>query len=297
MGFQEIFNNEGGSSVRTKLNKMFAELFNSVASLFSSKADKSNVLELDNTDVYEPTLDYHPATKKSVSELQNWTETVDTLSPKLASVKTIKMQENGSGLTQLYIKNSNDADDYAGAVISLEGSGDEFTNFMSVGKYSSNFYIVSWAGNACMVSDKPIIVSSEKNVLIETGGTADVPKAVFDFEEDGTLVAKTANYENLVIDDNDIPNKKYVDNTIATSDLYYYDATVGIGGKYAEPHAAFIEGCFVLKQVGDVVITQNSTLGTNKYRIFQNDIRDFTIDFGVFGFMTTVPVTPLIVQN
>lgn len=32
------------------------------------KADKTNVLELDNTTVYTPTLDYHPVTKKYVDE-------------------------------------------------------------------------------------------------------------------------------------------------------------------------------------------------------------------------------------
>lgn len=34
-----------------------------VVDLWTDKADKSNVLELDNTTVYAPTLDYHPVTK------------------------------------------------------------------------------------------------------------------------------------------------------------------------------------------------------------------------------------------
>lgn len=36
--------------------------------LENNKADKNNVLELDNTDSYTPTLDYHPATKKYVDD-------------------------------------------------------------------------------------------------------------------------------------------------------------------------------------------------------------------------------------
>ena len=36
--------------------------------LETGKADKINVLELDNTDSYTPTLDYHPATKKYVDD-------------------------------------------------------------------------------------------------------------------------------------------------------------------------------------------------------------------------------------
>jgi hypothetical protein len=33
-----------------------------------AKADKTNVLELDNAAVYTPTADYHPATKKYVDD-------------------------------------------------------------------------------------------------------------------------------------------------------------------------------------------------------------------------------------
>jgi len=41
-----------------------------------TKADKTNVLERNNTGVYAPTLDYHPATKKYVDQggkVVNWT--------------------------------------------------------------------------------------------------------------------------------------------------------------------------------------------------------------------------------
>ena len=39
-----------------------------ISALDSSKADKSNVLELDNTDSFTPLADYHPATKKYVDD-------------------------------------------------------------------------------------------------------------------------------------------------------------------------------------------------------------------------------------
>lgn len=47
------------------------------------KSDKSNVLELDNTDTYTPTLDYHPSTKKYVDD-------------KLLNVKSISNLGGGS---------------------------------------------------------------------------------------------------------------------------------------------------------------------------------------------------------
>lgn len=40
--------------------------------LWNTKADKTNVLEKDNTTAYTPTLDYHPATKKFV--VDRWTD-------------------------------------------------------------------------------------------------------------------------------------------------------------------------------------------------------------------------------
>lgn len=39
-----------------------------ISTLDTNKADKSNVLELDNTDTFTPTADYHPATKKYVDD-------------------------------------------------------------------------------------------------------------------------------------------------------------------------------------------------------------------------------------
>ena len=40
-------------------------------------------------------------------------------------------------------------------------------------------------------------------------------------ESDGTLVVSTANYENLVLNDDDIPNKKYVDDAIPASAVVF----------------------------------------------------------------------------
>jgi len=57
------------------------------------------------------------------------------------------------------------------------------------------------------------------NLMTTLTGTA-TRTNVFTVEGDGTLtVGDTANYENLVLADDDIPNKKYVDDTIASNGL------------------------------------------------------------------------------
>lgn len=50
---------EGGLLVDRKSTK---------ANLVKEKADKTNVLELDNAAAFTPTADYHPATKKYVDD-------------------------------------------------------------------------------------------------------------------------------------------------------------------------------------------------------------------------------------
>ena len=56
------------------------------------KADKTNVLELDNTDVYTPTLDYHPATKK-------YTDDGLATAAKLGEVQTFTASQRGTVTT------------------------------------------------------------------------------------------------------------------------------------------------------------------------------------------------------
>ncbi len=50
-----------------------------------------------------------------------------------------------------------------------------------------------------------------------TIGITNAGRRTFTFDEDGLLTSETSNYELLVINDNDIANKKYVDDAIAAS--------------------------------------------------------------------------------
>jgi hypothetical protein len=52
----------GGTGLTTEQEQAIADVVN--------KADKTNVLELDNTEEYTPTADYHPATKKYVDDME-----------------------------------------------------------------------------------------------------------------------------------------------------------------------------------------------------------------------------------
>jgi len=87
---QESYAFEVGSTVELTVSNAFIEdiqdevtdLWNRVTTneddittLQADKSDKSNVLELDNTDSYTPTNDYHPATKKYVDS--RWTNIKD----------------------------------------------------------------------------------------------------------------------------------------------------------------------------------------------------------------------------
>ena len=54
----------------TKLNGQEASYYATKA-YADTKADKSNVLELDNTTAYTPSEDYHPATKKYVDDVKD----------------------------------------------------------------------------------------------------------------------------------------------------------------------------------------------------------------------------------
>jgi hypothetical protein len=81
-------------------------------------------------------------------------------------------------------------------------------------------------------------VDDEKGALVfkvNDGNDSDTPTERFKIESDGTLnVAGTTDYETLVTADDDIPNKKYVDDsipggglTVISSNTTYYIATDG----------------------------------------------------------------------
>lgn len=155
-----------------------------------------------------------------------WNSTVgtygDILSP-IAGVKEIILEENLQGLTQFLLKNTNDVDNYAGSLITLKGSGPDFTNNMYIGKYGANFYIPKWAGNGVIATDKDLLISAvgvTSKILIQVGGGYVAPVDVFEIKNSGLLTSLVTNYETLVLADNDIPNKKYIDDSISGISSY-----------------------------------------------------------------------------
>ncbi len=180
MAIETINDNEQGSDVRKKLNDMFTELYNFCSSIF-------------------------------------WTRngsTIDTVD----GVKNINMEENSQGLTMLLLKNTNDVDNYAGAVIAVKGSGEDYTNNVYFGKYGNGFYITSWAGNGVLATDKNLVIAAvgaTSKINFQVGGGYTDPKNVLSIENNGVVRSSIVNYETLLTDDNDIPNKKYIDDEIA----------------------------------------------------------------------------------
>ena len=138
----------------------------------------------------------------------------DILNP-ISGVKSILLEENGLGLTSLVLKNTNDVESYAGAVLELKGSGADYTNNVYFGKYGDNYQTPSWAGNGVLATDSDLVISaigSTSEILFQVGGGAyHTPNDVFNMLSSGLLTSLTTNYEILIISDNDIPNKKYVD--------------------------------------------------------------------------------------
>lgn len=97
LGFFRTANNlaEGNaSSIRTNIS-VYSK--SEVDSKDASKADRSNVLERDNTDAYTPSLSYHPATLKTVNDggirtlLTDCTFSSTVIDEPASSVKAIRI--------------------------------------------------------------------------------------------------------------------------------------------------------------------------------------------------------------
>ncbi len=91
----------------------------------------------------------------------HWQKNTNVLSPTDSAVYQVNVTNNSaSTLTGFKAVNTNDASNYAGAVLELKGSGADFTNNIYFGKYSSNFYVPSWAGNGVLATDKNLVIGS-----------------------------------------------------------------------------------------------------------------------------------------
>lgn len=66
----------------------------------------------------------------------------------------------------------------------------------------------------------------------------------------------------------------------------YFDATVGTGGDYLEPADAWAAGKYVLKQVGDIIFTQNQIIPSNKLCKLYGNKQLYTITVGTYNLKT-----------
>jgi len=95
------------------------------------------------------------------ADSNHWQKNTNVLSPTDSAVYQVNVTNNSaSTLTGFKAVNTNDASNYAGAVLELKGSGADFTNNIYFGKYGSNFYVPSWAGNGVLATDKNLVIGS-----------------------------------------------------------------------------------------------------------------------------------------
>ena len=140
--------------------------------------------------------------------------TTDVLSPKDGNVQRIFMDHTGWGLTELQIRNNDNTNNYSGAVLSLKGSGPDYTNNMFFAKLGDNYYVPSWAGKGVVSTDQPLMIASVKShdpdhpntnpyIMFQTGGyyTAPVDRMILD--SNGNLgIANFNPNEKLTINGN-----------------------------------------------------------------------------------------------
>ena len=175
-------------------------------------------------------------------------------------------------MTIFTFKNTNDVDNYAATVLAMKGSGADFTNTLFFGNYNANYYIPSWAGKGVLATDNDLVlgaVGATSVINFQIGGTFTAPVDVFRLDNDLVLKTLTANYETLVLDDNDIPNKKYVDLKGKT--------TVGIGGEYATVQLALAAGKYDLELVSAVTETVDWGVHTKDINLYAQELEDLTI--------------------
>ena len=133
----------------------------------------------------------------SLGLLNHWQKNTNVLSPNDAAVYQIAVTNNSaSTLTGFKTTNTNDASNYAGAVLELKGSGADFTNNVYFGKYGASFYIPSWAGNGVLATDKSLVLgalgnSSSINFQVSGGYVAPVTKMTL---SSTTLQLMSANF-------------------------------------------------------------------------------------------------------
>ena len=117
----------------------------------------------------------------------------DLVTPRSSNVQRIYLEHTGWGLTELQIKNEDNLSNYAGAVLSLKGSGPDYTNNMFFAKLGDNYYVPSWAGKGVVSTDQPLVIASVQSndpahpnnnpyIMFQTGGyyTSPVDRMILD---------------------------------------------------------------------------------------------------------------------
>lgn len=162
----------------------------------------------------------------------------------------------------LLFKNENESDSFSFAITN---SGQFRGKKGSAGAPTYSFYSFGGDpdGSNYGMSFQP---SGPKSLVLSSEG---IPR--LRVEEDGTLnVAGTANYETLVLADDDIPNKKYVDDKLG--DSYYFDAYDNAGGQTFTTGTITVNIDTVRENTGfslasDVVTVINSGLYIIAFRV------------------------------
>lgn len=132
----EIGNNSSAISTNTS----------SISTLSTNKADKSNVLELDNTSSFTPTADYHPATKEYVDD-NVYPATLPKVvwAAQISAAGSIVSQKGAAGFTASEVApgaywithNFGDTNYWVSTYISESGTSgritiDKFTNYIEI---------------------------------------------------------------------------------------------------------------------------------------------------------------------
>lgn len=110
-----------------------------------SKADKTNVLELDNTDVFTPTLDYHPATKKYVDDfiVPSATESVEGIAELSDTAQALAWTNDTTIMTPKKVKDNYWVSDSVVAIRSTTAASTTVTYPHNLGKIPSMITVTS----------------------------------------------------------------------------------------------------------------------------------------------------------
>ena len=139
---------------------------------------------------------------------------LEGIKPVASNIKRFSIEENSYGLTSFKITNTNDVDNYVGAVLELKGSGPDFENAFYIGKYGASYWIPSWADSAGILTDKNLVISSlgvSSEILFQIGGGFNAPEDAIKIKANKVLTSVVTDYETLITEDNDFITKKYFD--------------------------------------------------------------------------------------